>query len=232
MENLKLIIGFLVQLLPAIKITLIVSLSSIILGSFIGLWLVVMKMSSHRLLRIIATTYISVIRATPSIIMIFIVYYGLPFLTKGWFHINVEGWNRMYFVIIALTLLFSAPVSEIMRSAYKAVPTGQREAGLMVGMNQFQIFYRILLPQLFVIALPNFANSVINLLKEGALTFTIGVVDVVAKSQMIVANNSGGYAWQTYSALAIIYWVISVIIDKGVNSIEASFQKKRRAISA
>ena len=119
-----------------------------------------------------------------------------------------------------------------MRTAYKAVPTGQREAGLMVGMNQFQIFYRILLPQLFVIALPNFANSVINLLKEGALTFTIGVVDVVAKSQMIVANNSGGYAWQTYSALAIIYWVISVIIDKGVNSIEASFQKKRRAISA
>ncbi|MCL1631610.1 amino acid ABC transporter permease [Sporolactobacillus sp. CPB3-1] len=232
MENVRLIINFLGQLLPAINITLVVSVSSIILGSLLGLGLAAAKKSESAILRVISAVYVSVIRATPSIIMIFVVYYGMPLLFSGWFHVNIEGWNRMYFVIIALTLLFSAPVSEIMRSAYESVSKGQMEAGLMVGMTPFQTFYRILLPQAFVVALPNFANSVINLLKEGALTFTIGVVDMVAKAQMIVANNSGGYAWQTYCALALIYWVISLAIDKGVTLVEKSYQAKRKTIAA
>ncbi|MCO7175721.1 amino acid ABC transporter permease [Sporolactobacillus kofuensis] len=232
MENIKLIINFLGQLLPAINITLIVSVSSIVLGSLLGLGLAAAKQSESAILRVFASIYVSVIRATPSIIMIFVVYYGMPLFFSAWFHINIEGWNRMYFVIIALTLLFSAPVSEIMRSAYGSVSKGQTEAGLMVGMTPFQTFYRIVLPQAFVVALPNFANSVINLMKEGALTFTIGVVDMVAKAQMIVANNSGGYAWQTYCALALIYWVISLAIDKGVTLVEKSYQAKRKTIAA
>lgn len=232
MENIKLIINFLGQLLPAINITLIVSVSSIVLGSLLGLGLAAAKQSQSIILRVFSSIYVSVIRATPSIIMIFVVYYGMPLLFSGWLHINIEGWNRMYFVIIALTLLFSAPVSEIMRSAYESISKGQMEAGLMVGMTPFQTFYRILLPQAFVVALPNFANSAINLLKEGALTFTIGVVDMVAKAQMIVANNSGGYAWQTYCALALIYWVISLAIDKGVTLVEKSYQAKRKTIAA
>ncbi|MFD2616615.1 amino acid ABC transporter permease [Terrilactibacillus laevilacticus] len=231
MENIKLIVNFLGQLLPAINITLIVSLSSIILGSLLGLLLAAARLSQSVILRVLASIYVSVIRATPSIIMIFLVYYGMPLLFNGWFHTNIDGWNRMYFVIIALTLLFSAPVSEIMRSAYESISKGQMEAGLLVGMSPFQTFYRIILPQAFVVALPNFANSVVNLLKEGALTFTIGVVDMVAKAQMIVANNSGGYAWQTYCALALIYWVISLAIDKGVSLVEKSYQKKRKTIA-
>ncbi|MTT32643.1 ABC transporter permease subunit [Terrilactibacillus sp. BCM23-1] len=231
MENIKLIVNFLGQLLPAINITLIVSLSSIILGSLLGLLLAAARLSQSVILRVLAGIYVSVIRATPSIIMIFLVYYGMPLLFNGWFHTNIDGWNRMYFVIIALTLLFSAPVSEIMRSAYESISKGQMEAGLLVGMSPFQTFYRIILPQAFVVALPNFANSVVNLLKEGALTFTIGVVDMVSKAQMIVANNSGGYAWQTYCALALIYWVISLAIDKGVSLVEKSYQKKRKTIA-
>ncbi|GEB77062.1 MULTISPECIES: amino acid ABC transporter permease [Sporolactobacillus] len=231
MENIKLIINFLGQLLPAINITLIVSVSSIILGSLLGLLLAAARLSESVVLRVLASVYVSVVRATPAIIMIFVVYYGMPMLFNDWFHTNIDGWNRMYFVIIALTVLFSAPVSEIMRSAYESIAKGQMEAGLMVGMTPFQTLYRIILPQAFVVALPNFANSVINLLKEGALTFTIGVVDMVAKAQMIVANNSGGYAWQTYCALALIYWVISLAIDKGVSQVEKSYQAKRKTIA-
>ncbi|MET1249464.1 amino acid ABC transporter permease [Sporolactobacillus sp. STCC-11] len=231
MDNIKLIINFLGQLLPAINITLIVSLSSIFLGSLLGLLLAAARLSESVVLRVLAGIYVSIIRATPSIIMIFVVYYGMPLLFNSWFHTNIDGWNRMYFVIIALTLLFSAPVSEIFRSAYESISKGQMEAGLMVGMTPFQTFYRIILPQSFVVALPNFANSVVNLLKEGALTFTIGVVDMVAKAQMIVANNSGGYAWQTYCALALIYWVISLAVDKGVSLVEKSYQAKRKTIA-
>ncbi len=230
MTTLALIYKFLIQILPAIQITLIISVASIILGGLLGVALTRAKLSPHWWWRAMANVYISVIRATPAIIMIFVVYYGLPFLIKGWFHVSIEGWNRMYFVIIALTLLFSAPVAEIFRSAYLAVPAGQKEAALMVGMSPWQAFIRITLPQTFVIALPNLANAIINLLKEGALTFTIGVVDMVAKAQMIVSNNSGGFAFETYGALALIYWVISLAIDKLVSLVESSFQKKRQAI--
>lgn len=231
MKNLELIGGFLLQLLPVINITLVVSVSALICGSLIGLILTLGKISSNRLFRFLAAGYISIIRATPSIIMIFLVYYGLPFITENFFKTNIEGWNRIYFVIIALTLLFSAPVAEIMRSAYLSIDRGQYEAGTMVGMNKFQIFYRIILPQATVVALPNYATAVINLLKEGSLTFTIGVVDMVAKSQMIVANNSGGYAWQTYGALALIYWVLSLAVGRVVALSEKSYQKKRQSIS-
>ncbi|MCD2257421.1 amino acid ABC transporter permease [Agrilactobacillus fermenti] len=230
MKELSLILQFVQQILPAIWITLLISVISIGIGTIFGFLLAWGKMSRLKSVRWLTSIYVSVIRATPAIIMIFIVYYGLPFLFKGWFHLNIEGWQRMYFVIIALTLLFSAPVAEIMRSAYLAVPKGQQEAGLLVGMTKFQVFYRILLPQAFVIALPNFANSVINLLKEGALTFTIGVVDMVAKAQMIVSNNSGGFAFETYGALALIYWVISLAIDKFVSSAEKAYRRKRQTI--
>lgn len=231
MKEFSLIFQFVQQILPAIWITLLISIISIGAGTMLGFLLAWGKMSHFKPIRWAAGIYISVIRATPAIIMIFIVYYGLPFLFKGWLHLNIDNWQRMYFVIIALTLLFSAPVAEIMRSAYLAVPKGQQEAGVLVGMSKFQVFYRILLPQAFVIALPNFANSVINLLKEGALTFTIGVVDMVAKAQMIVSNNSGGFAFETYGALALIYWVISLIIDKFVSSTEKAYRRKRQTIN-
>lgn len=231
MRNFELIGNFLLQLLPVINITLTVSVSALVLGSFIGLILTLGKIGSSRILRGIAAGYISIVRATPPIIMIFLVYYGLPFITANFFKINIEGWNRIYFVTIALTLLFSAPVAEIMRSAYLSIDKGQYEAGIMVGMNKFQIFYRIILPQATVVALPNYATALINLLKEGSLTFTIGVVDMVAKSQMIVSNNSGGYAWQTYGSLALIYWALSLAIGRVVALSEKAYQKKRQSIS-
>lgn len=117
--------------------------------------------------------------------MMFLVFYGLPEVLLGAFDIDINSWNRLNFVVIALSLLFSAPCSEIMRSAYLAVAKVQREAALSIGLTEAQAFRRIVLPQALVSALPNLGNSFILLMKEGALAYTIGIVDIMGKGQLI-----------------------------------------------
>ena len=106
--------------------------------------------------------------------LLFIVFYGLPKLIESMTDYDINDMNRALFAIITFTLLFGAYISEVFRAAYQAVPKGQYEAGVSIGMTPFQTFYQVMLPQAALIALPNFGNSTINLLKEGALAYTIG----------------------------------------------------------
>lgn len=100
---------------------------------------------------------------------------------------------------------FSAYVSEIFRVAYSAVPRGQYEAAISVGISGWQAFWHIMLPQAAVLALPNFGNSVINLLKEGALAYTIGLIDMIGKGNLIIAKNFGAYGIEIYLACMLVY---------------------------
>ena len=119
----------------------------------------------HRVLRWIANGYIYIMRCTPSIVLLFIVFYGLPKLIESMTDYDINDTNRAVFAIITFTLLFGAYISEVFRAAYQAVPKGQYEAAVSIGLSPFQAFRQVMLPQATVIALPNFGNSVINLLK-------------------------------------------------------------------
>ena len=90
---------------------------------------------------------------------------------------------------MSFTLLFAAPISEVMRSAWEAIDRGQYEAAVSIGLSPGQAFFHIVLPQAAVVALPNFGNAVINLMKEGALAYTIGLVDMSGKGQLIISHN-------------------------------------------
>ena len=169
-------------------------------------------------------------RCTPSIVMLFIIFYGLPNLFWALFKVDINDWAKAFYVITALGLLFSASAAEIMRSSYLAVPAGQREAALTCGLTEEQSFVRILLPQAFVVSLPNFGNSFIALLKEGSLAFTIGLIDVMGKGNLIISVNFGGYALETYTALAIIYWVLTFLLEQLFKVIEKRFSKGRKSL--
>ena len=117
-----------------------------------------------------------------------------------------------------------------MRGSYLAVPAGQREAALTSGLTEKQSFIRIMLPQAFVVSLPNFGNSLIALLKEGSLAFTIGLIDVMGKGNLIISMNFGGYALETYTALAIIYWVLTILLEQLFKIIEKHFSKGRKSL--
>ena len=137
---------------------------------------------------------------------------------------------QAFYVIFALGILFSASVSEIMRSSYLSVPKGQKEAALTSGLTEVQAFKRIILPQAFVVSIPNLGNSFISLLKEGSLAYTIGLIDLMGKGNMIISMNFGGYAIETYIAQAIIYWVLTFILEQLFKLAEKRFSKGRVSV--
>lgn len=130
-------------LLPYLLVTLEVGLISILTGSILGMLLAWAKLSSHKVLRCAADGYTYVIRCTPSIVLLFIVFYGLPKWMEFAFAIDIDDLSRAVFVIITFTLLFGAYVSEVFRSAYLAVPKGQYEAAVTIGLSPLSAFIHV-----------------------------------------------------------------------------------------
>ena len=124
-----------------------------------------------------------------------------------------------------MVLLFAASISEVFKSAYLAVPKGQLEAGLSIGLTGFQTFRRILLPQTFQIALPNITTAILNLMKDAALAYTIGLVDVMGAGNLIISRNLGNYSLETYTAVALIYWGIALVLSLASHFMEHSLNK-------
>lgn len=219
------IVSVMPDLLPYLSVTLIVAVTSIVLGSILGLLLAKAKLGHHPVLRWIAQGYIYIMRCTPSIVLLFIVFYGLPKLVEAFTDYDINDENRAVFAIITFSLLFGAYIAEVFRAAYLAVPKGQYEAAVSIGLSPFQAFRTVMLPQATVIALPNFGNSVINLMKEGALAYTIGLIDLIGKGNLIIAQNFGAYGIEIYLACMIVYWVVTTLVGKGFLQLERHLDK-------
>lgn len=216
-------------LLPFLKVTFLVAGSSIVLGTIFGLLLAAAKLSSIKLLQKLANLYTTIMRCTPSIVLLFLVYYGVPALAEN-FGINLHSIETSIFVVVTFTLQFAAIMSEVIRSAYLAIDKGQFEAAVSVGLTPLQAYRRIVFPQALVIALPNFGNGMIALLQEGALAYTIGLIDIVGKANLIIASNINAHALEIFIALAIVYWVLSIIIEKFFAMLEKFFGKGKKTL--
>ncbi|WAW98147.1 amino acid ABC transporter permease [Streptococcus gallolyticus] len=221
------VITFLPEILSALPLTLWVLVLTILFGSLLGLFLAWSQLSGEKSLSSFARGYVFILRCTPPIVLIFLVFYGLPRFLEWWLGIDVNGWSRSVFVILAMTLLFAASISEVFKSSYQALPKGQLEAGLSIGLTDYQTFVRILLPQAFRIALPNITTAIINLLKDIALAYTIGLVDLMGAGNLVISRNLGNYSLETYTAVAIIYWVLALILAVGTYFIENELDTTR-----
>lgn len=218
----------LINLMPYLGVTLSIMFRTVFFGSFFGAAIASAKIKKKRGLKHLAEVYTLVLRCTPPIVLLFIVFYGLPEFMNNSFGININNINKGIFVTITLTLLFTATISEVMRTAYESIDRGQYEAGASVGMTELQIFRRIMLPQCIVVMLPNFCNSLVSLMKEGALAYTIGFIDLMGKGQLIIGNHYGAYALETYIALALIYWGMTILIEKIFNLCEARLSRGKK----
>ena len=224
METRAFDIGMIAQVLPDLltylDVTLLVALVSIALGSLLGGLLAWANLSGTALLRSAALSYVYVMRCTPSIVLLFIVFYGLPKLMEAAFRYDMNELHRAVFAIITFTLLFSAYISEVFRAAYTAVPRGQYEAAVSAGLTPFQSFRHVILGQAALVALPNFGNATINLLKEGSLAYTIGLIDMIGKGNLIIAQNFGAYGIEVYLAALLIYWVLVLLLEQVFAAVE------------
>ena len=225
------IFEFIPVLLPYLLVTFEIMLGTVMTGLVVGFFLAKGQLSKKVWAKGFSGFSINALRCTPSIVMLFIIFYGLPILFWGLFKIDINKWNKAVYVIISLGLLFSGSAAEIMRSSYLSVAKGQREAGLTSGLTEAQTFRRIVLPQAFVVSLPNLGNSLITLLKEGSLAYTIGLIDVMGKGTTLIGINQGAYAIETYIALAIIYWALTIALEQLFKFLEKNFSKGSTSVA-
>lgn len=193
--------------------TIRLSLASVALGLLLGLAGASAKISNSRLLRGVGGFYTSVVRGVPETLWVLMAYFGT---------VSLMNWLGSYFGnpyltlspflagTLALGLCFGAYATEVFRGALLAVPPGQKEAGLALGMSNARIFWRITLPQLWRVALPGLGNLYLILLKDTALVSLITLDELMRKAQ--VAANATREPFTFYFTAALIYLVLTMII--------------------
>ncbi len=218
------------QLLPFLKVTFLVIGFAVLFGTFFGLILAFAKIGQNKAFQRLANSYITIMRCTPSIVLLILVYYGVPAFPESLFRLNLHDIPTGIFVVITFTLQFAAMMAEVIRSAIESIDHGQYEAGVSVGLNPLQANFRIVFPQAFVVALPNVGNGLIAVLQEGALAYTIGFVDIVGKANLIIASLYNTHQLEVFIALALIYWFLAITIEKVFAKLEKLFSKGARPL--
>jgi len=214
MENIflfSLFIDSFPQLLSRLHITLYIVVVALLFGLLLGTGIAVARLYKVPVLSQLAAAYVSFIRGIPILVLLFIVYIGVP-LAAGAFGANINRWDTLIFVMITYIVNSAAFLSEIVRSAVAGVEKGQMEAALSVGMTRWQAFSRIIAPQAIQIAIPALGNTVVSLLKDTSLAYTLGIIDVIGIIQAISSNTHRSL--EAYTAAACIFFVLSFILER------------------
>ena len=190
--------------------TIPLALISFVLGLAIALGVALLRMSKVRVLSSIARFYISVIRGTPLLVQLYVVYFGLP--SVG---VDFNPWTAG---IIALSLNVGGYAAEIIRASILSVPKGQWEAAHTIGMSRPQALRRIILPQAARVSVPPLSNTFISLVKDTSLVAAITVTEMFRQAQKIATATSEFMI--IYLEAALIYWVICLFLSFGQNFVE------------
>ncbi|KDE39339.1 MAG: ABC transporter permease [Nitrincola lacisaponensis] len=209
--------GFGHLLLAGTWITLKLAFTSLFFGLLLGLIGAAAKLSPVRALRWIATTYTTLIRGVPELLLVLIIYFGTTELLLRLFDQYIEI-SAFAAGVTALSIAFGAYATEVFRSALQEIPKGQRESAMAMGMNRWQTFTRILMPQLWRIAIPGLGNLFLVLLKDTALVSVIGLDDLMR--QAYVAAGFTKLPFTFYLAAAFIYLLLTIIFMQVIRLLE------------
>lgn len=206
------------KLLLKVPYTLWLGCIAFAMAFVLGLILEICYTSKYKALRAFAGIYISYFRSTPYITQLFIFYFGLPQIIPA-----MRGIVGGTALVITIALNSAAFIAEVIRGGLLAVDKGQKEAALSIGMSPVNMYKEIILPQAFVAAFPSLGNSFIMMIKNTAVGFTIGIVDILAKAKILAASTLNFF--EAYIAVGIVYWIVLVVIDKILKRIETKICK-------
>lgn len=199
-------------LIPGLTMTIPLTIVSFIFAIIIAVITALVQMANIKVLKQLARFYIWVVRGTPLLIQIYIVFFGLPSIG-----ILIDPVPA---AILVFSLNEGAYCAETIRGALESVPRGQIEAGYCVGMNYLQIMRRVVLPQAFKTAFPSLSNSLISMVKDMSLTANIAVAEMFYTTQRIVARTYE--ALVLYVELALVYLLFCTFLT----FLQRFFEKK------
>lgn len=198
-------------LASGLMITLQITVVSMALALVLGLVIALLRMSRFRTLNWAAQIYLNIFRAVPLFVFLIWLYYGLPLILGINFDPIVAG-------VTCLAMQYAGWLAEIYRSGLAAVGRGQREAAISLGMSNRQTFSDIIFPQAFRIILPPIGNNFIGMLKDSSLVSIIGVFELIRQSQLAVSQTFRPFEF--YTATALIYIVLTLLLSQGVQLLE------------
>ena len=207
--------GYIDAVIATVQITAL----GIVIGLVIGLFFAFLKVSKWKLLNFIADIYITIIRGTPLVVQIFILYFGL---------VNFVDLGRFLSGGIALGIHNGAYIAEIFRGSIQSIDRGQSEAARSLGMPYGLTMRRIVLPQALRRAIPPLGNQFIIALKDSSLVAFIGFQDLFNRAQRI--QSATGMAMESYIIVGIYYLVLVMVLSFIVNRIERYLSKSERGL--
>ena len=202
------------------KITIIISFLSCFFGLFLGVILAFMKISGVKILQAVAAVYVEVIRGTPVLVQISLVFFGLPFLGIQFPNFEIWGvdFERLSAGVLALILNSGAYQCEIVRSGIQSVHKGQLEAAMSLGFSKWESMVRIIIPQAIRNILPVIGNEFVTLIKESSQVSVIGMADL-----MYTAATIQGMSFQPFRPLVIVavyYFVMTFFVSSCLRVLE------------
>lgn len=201
----KIIITYFPMILQGLWVTIEICTIALAGAFVIGLILGLMRTAPNLFLRAIALTYVDIVRNVPYMVQVFLLFYTLPF-----FGIRL---SPIPIGIISLMIFGAAYYGEVFRAGIRAVPRGQYESGLAMGLGHWETMWRIVLPQSRQFIIPPMTNNTISLVKESAILSTITVPEMTQQAQRVTGITFSPF--EVFLMVAVLYWILSLIISNG-----------------
>lgn len=204
--------GFVLQGLP---ITIGVSLAAIFFATILALLGAVARLSNNSIAQGISGFYVSIVRGTPLLIQIYIIYLGLPQIGQTLIEKGLPQIGHLFILtalqsgILALSLNYGAYMTEIFRAGIQSISGGQREAAESIGMNRNQILRRVILPQAVRVIIPDIANQFIAMQKDSALVSYMGIWEMTYRANRFARQDSK--FMEMFVVAAILYWLLTIV---------------------
>ena len=203
------VLEYILQIVPAIaggfQVTLSLFFIVIILSVPGGLLLALLRLSTNRVVTTIVDAYVYVMRGTPLMLQILLIYYGLPFMIDGF------ELTDMTAAVLSFVLNYIAYLCEIFRSGIQSVPKGQYEGAKVLGFTYVQTMYKIILPQVIKRVLPPLANETITLLKDTSLVYVLAMNDILRITRSIVQRD---FDITAFIVAGIFYLAMTFVLTK------------------
>ena len=203
------VLEYMLQIVPAIaggfQVTLSLFFIVIILSVPGGLLLALLRLSTNRVVTTIVDAYVYVMRGTPLMLQILLIYYGLPFMIDGF------ELTDMTAAVLSFVLNYVAYLCEIFRSGIQSVPKGQYEGAKVLGFTYVQTMYKIILPQVIKRVLPPLANETITLLKDTSLVYVLAMNDILRITRSIVQRD---FDITAFIVAGVFYLAMTFVLTK------------------
>ncbi len=203
----------LVQLMGGMLTSVQIFAVTLIFSLPLGLLVAFGRMSKNGVIRTLVKVYISIMRGTPLMLQLMVVYFGPYYL----FGLKFGSGYRLWAALIGFVVNYAAYFAEIYRSGIQSMPQGQYEAAKLLGYSRAQTFFKIILPQVIKHILPSVTNEVITLVKDTSLAFTLSVMEMFSIAKMLAAAQSNMIP---FVAAGLFYYIFNLLVALAMEGIE------------